>query len=94
MVRNFYPHHQQEFHNHQTDYMNTNKIIGTILIVVSLFIGYTGINKVSQNDASVKVLGLKIDASNESGKNQGFIYIGLAAIIFIGGIFTINRKTA
>lgn len=94
MVQKFYTHHQQEFHNHQTDYMNTNKIIGTILIVASLFIGYTGINKVSQNDASVKVLGLKIDASNESAKNQGFIYIGLAAIMFIGGIVTLNRKAA
>ncbi len=94
MVQIFYTHHRKEFHNHQSDYMNTNKIIGAILIIVSLFIGYVGMNKVSQNDASVKVLGLKIDASNESGKNQGFIYIGLAAIMFIGGIVTLNRKTA
>ncbi|WP_188764820.1 DUF5963 family protein [Emticicia aquatilis] len=74
--------------------MNTNRIIGIVLIIVSLFIGYTGINKISQNDASVKVLGLKIDASNESGKNQGFIYIGIAAIMFIGGIVTLNKKQA
>ncbi|GGD46990.1 hypothetical protein GCM10011514_08720 [Emticicia aquatilis] len=76
------------------NYMNTNRIIGIVLIIVSLFIGYTGINKISQNDASVKVLGLKIDASNESGKNQGFIYIGIAAIMFIGGIVTLNKKQA
>lgn len=94
MVQIFYTHHRKEFHNHQSDYMNTNKIIGAILIIVSLFIGYVGMNKVSQNDASVKVLGLKIDASNESAKNQGFIYIGLAAIMFIGGVVTLNRKTA
>ncbi|MFY7910307.1 MAG: hypothetical protein ACOVO2_12165 [Emticicia sp.] len=74
--------------------MSTNKIIGIILIVGSLIVGYYGINKVSQNDASVKVLGLKIDASNESGKNQGYIYLGLAAVMFIGGIFTLNRKDA
>ena len=72
--------------------MNTSKIIGTILIFASLAVGYVGINKIAENDASVNILGLKIDASNESGKTQGFIYLGVAVLLFGGGIYTFNKK--
>ena len=70
--------------------MNTSKLIGAILIIISLGMGYIGFNKVSANSASVKVLGLEIDASNESGKTQGYIYLGLAVALFAGGIYTLN----
>ena len=72
--------------------MNSTKIIGAILILVSIGFGYLGFNKVADNTAEVKLLGLKIDASNESGKQQGYIYLGLAAILFAGGIYTINKS--
>lgn len=68
------------------------KIIGIILIILSLSLGYIGFNKVSDNTAQVKFLGIKIDASNESGRQQGFIYLGLAAILFAGGIYTMNKS--
>jgi hypothetical protein len=71
--------------------MNTSKIIGAILIIASLGMGYIGFNKVADNTAEVNLLGIKIDASNESGKQQGFIYLGLAVILFAGGIYTINK---
>jgi len=71
--------------------MNTSKIIGAVLIIVSLAIGYSGVRKISANDKQINVLGLKIDASNESGKQQGYLFIGLAAILFVGGIYTINK---
>lgn len=71
--------------------MNISKIIGIILIVVSLGFGYLGFNKVADNTAEVKFLGIKIDASNESGRQQGFIYLGLAIILFAGGIYTLNK---
>lgn len=72
--------------------MNTSKIIGAILIIVSLSIGYIGVNKISANSKEINFLGLKIDASNESGKQKGYIYLGLAAILFAGGIYTINKS--
>lgn len=71
--------------------MNISKIIGIILIVVSLGFGYIGFNKVADNTAEVKFLGIKIDASNESGRQQGFIYLGLGVILFAGGIYTLNK---
>ena len=72
--------------------MNTTKIIGVILIIVSLGFGYIGFNKVADNTKEINFLGLKIDASNESGKQQGFIYLGLAIAIFAGGIYSINKS--
>ena len=72
--------------------MKIGKIIGIVLLLASLYIGYLGINKVSNSSAKVEVIGIEIDASNESGKEQGFLYIGLAVILFGGGIYSLNKK--
>ncbi|MBZ4044407.1 hypothetical protein [Flavobacterium hibisci] len=72
--------------------MNPSKIIGIILIVISLFVGYVGINKIADNTKEINLLGLKIDASNEAGKEQGYLYLGLAVILLAGGIYTVNKS--
>lgn len=72
--------------------MSTSKIIGIILIVCSLAVGYLGFNKLSESSKSVNLLGLEIEASNESGKEQGYIYLGLAVVLFVGGIYTIGKS--
>lgn len=72
--------------------MNIPKIIGTLLIISSLGIGYVGVNKISENTVQINLLGLKIDASNESEKQTGSIYLGLAVLLFIGGIYTLNKS--
>lgn len=72
--------------------MNTTKIIGAVLIILSLGIGYLGFNKIADSSNSVKLLGVQIDASNESGKEQGYLYLGLAILLFAGGIYTINKS--
>ena len=41
--------------------METKKIIGGLLIIISLVIGYMGVNKISANSQEVNLLGLKID---------------------------------
>ena len=71
--------------------MNSSKIIGIILIVISLGFGYVGFNKIAANTNEINFLGIKIDASNESGKQQGYIYLGLGILLFVGGIYTINK---
>ncbi|AWW00428.1 hypothetical protein [Arcticibacterium luteifluviistationis] len=72
--------------------MKSNKIIGILLIVGSLVLGYFGFNKVSNNDVSVEVLGLEIDASNKSGKEQGYMLLGLGLVVFVGGLYTTSKK--
>ncbi|WP_339889216.1 hypothetical protein [uncultured Flavobacterium sp.] len=72
--------------------MKIGKIIGIVLIAASLYMGYLGINKVSNSSAEIEVLGLEIDASNDSGKEQGFIYIGLAIVLLGSGVYSLNNK--
>lgn len=71
--------------------MNTTKIIGAVLIIISLFVGYIGFNKIDDNTKEINLLGLKINASNESGKQQGYLHIGFAILLFAGGIYTVNK---
>lgn len=72
--------------------MDVRKIIGAILIITSLGLGYLGFNKLSESSNSVKVLGVEIEASSETGKRESYLYIGLAIVLFAGGIYTINKS--
>ena len=72
--------------------MDTRKIIGILLIIGSMALGYKGVNEISNNSASVEILDLELDLSNKSGKQQGYIYLGLAILLFGGGIYTLNKK--
>ncbi|MEP7095056.1 MAG: hypothetical protein ABI793_13435 [Flavobacterium sp.] len=74
--------------------MNMSKFIGIALIVISLLIGYIGINKIDDNAKEINLLGLRIDVSNESEKQQGYLYVGLAVILFSSGIFIVNKTKA
>lgn len=67
-----------------------NKIIGAVLIIAGLAVGYVGFNKISDSTKSANVLGLKIEASNKSGKQQGYLFLGLGVILLVGGIYTLN----
>ena len=73
--------------------MNSSKIIAIVLIVAALVIAYVGVNTVAANTESFNFLGIKFDVSDESGKTKGYIYIGLAVLLLIGGIFTLNKKS-
>jgi hypothetical protein len=74
--------------------MNTQKLIGTILIIGSLVLGYVGADKIINNDASIEILDINIDVSNKSGKRQGFLYLGLAVVLFVGGVYTLRKESA
>lgn len=72
--------------------MKTSKIIGIVLIALSIYIGYQGVNKITNNTAEINLLGMKIDASNESGQTKGYLFVGLAIVLFAGGIFTMKKE--
>lgn len=72
--------------------MKTNTTIGAILIIVSLAMGYFSFNKISESTTSVNLMGLKVEASDDEGKAQGYILLGLAVVLFGGGVYTL-RKT-
>jgi len=66
--------------------------IGILLIVVSLFLGYTGVNKLSNSGGSVEVVGIELSASDEGAKTTAYVMIGLAVVSFIGGVTLIGKK--
>lgn len=72
--------------------MNTSKIIGTLLIVGALALGYIGINKIANSTQQINLFGLKIDASNESGQQQGYLYVGAALALFGGGLYALKNS--
>lgn len=72
--------------------MNLSKIIGIVLIAISLGLGYLGFNKIKENTNEINLLGVKIEASNESAKQEGYMYVGFAVLLFIGGLYTVNKS--
>lgn len=69
-----------------------NKIIAIVLIVVAMGIGYIGANKLAASNESINFLGLKISATDESAQTEGFVYVGLAIVLFAGGIYTLGKR--
>lgn len=72
--------------------MGIKKIIGIVLIVAGLLLGYMSGQKISENSSSVEVFDLKVDMSDKSEVNQGYIYLGLAVLLFGGGIYMLKNK--
>lgn len=67
------------------------KAIGILLIVVALGVGYIGANKLADSTKEINFLGLKIDASNESGQTQGIVYLVLALACLVGGVYAVGK---
>ena len=72
--------------------MKLSKIIGALLIAGSLLLGYMGFNTISESTAKVEILDVELKASDEGGKERGYIYVGVAVLLFFGGIYSLNKK--
>lgn len=71
--------------------MKVKSIIGVVLIVLGLYLGYIGVNKLSNNTNEIKFLGLEIDASNEEGQTQGVIFMVVGALMIGGGAMVMKK---
>lgn len=69
------------------------KTIGVILIILSLVLGYLGINKFSNSGESVDVIGIEISVENKKEKTASYFYLGFAVVSLIGGVVLLNRKS-
>lgn len=72
--------------------MKTTKILGIVLLLVGLYTGYLGMQKVNNNSAEIKALGVELDVSNENGKQEGFIYLVIGAVLVFGGAYLTGKK--
>lgn len=67
-------------------------IIGAILIVAALFLGYLGINQIQESANSVEVLGIELSAEDKGGKETGYIELGLGVVSLVAGIYLLGKR--
>lgn len=72
--------------------MTTTKIIGCLLIVASIALGYFGFTKISDNTAAIKIVNVEINLSDKGEKQKGYLCLGIAALLFAGGIYSLGKK--
>ncbi|MGK7392006.1 MAG: hypothetical protein ACNS60_16765 [Candidatus Cyclobacteriaceae bacterium M2_1C_046] len=72
--------------------MTANKIIGTVLIIGSLVLGYIGVDHLMSSESAIRFGGLEIKAQDEARERQGYIYTGCALVLFAGGVYIIGKK--
>jgi len=68
------------------------KVIGIILIVAALVLGYMGINGLSQSSKSVELLGMEITAEDGASKQNAYIELGLGVVALVGGMYLLGQK--
>lgn len=71
-----------------------NKSMGIVLIILALFLGYVGINKLDNSGGEVNILGIKISAQDKGAKETALIILGAGALCLIGGVTMLNKKSA
>lgn len=73
--------------------MKIMKIVGIVFIVLGLYTGYIGLNKLVDNTNQVNFLGIKIDADNEKGQTKGIMFLGAGLLLITGGVFAIKKDS-
>ncbi len=69
------------------------KIIGIILIIGALVLGYLGIGEFKSSSSSVEILGLEFSAEDKSAKETAYVKLGLGVIALIGGVYLVGKKS-
>jgi len=68
------------------------KVIGIILIVVALVLGYLGINGLNESSTSVEFLGLELSAQDNQAKERSYIELGLGVIALVAGVYLVGQR--
>lgn len=67
------------------------QVIGIILIIAAIALGYLGYDKMQNSKAGIKIGDLEISASNKTSNESAYILLGLGAVCLLGGIVLISR---
>lgn len=68
------------------------RVIGILLILLSLYLGYVGVTKFSNSGESVDIVGIEITVEDNKKKSTSYIYLGFALLCCAGGIFLVQTK--
>lgn len=72
--------------------MKATKIIGIIVMLIGIYTSYLGIEKINNNSAKIEALGMEVDISNESGKQEGFMYLGVGVLLIFSSVYLTSKK--
>lgn len=65
---------------------NVNKYLPIALIIIGLVVGILGFSKFDDSGASLSVGDLEVSATDEGGRAQSYVMIGLGAVSLLAGI--------
>ncbi len=68
------------------------KVIGIILIIGAIVLGYLGITDLNSSSSSVELLGMEITAEDKSAKEMAYVKIGLGVVALVAGVYLIGQK--
>jgi hypothetical protein len=75
----------------ETNSSGMKKILGTILILGALALGYLGYTKMQENKAEIKIGELEISAQDGKSRQDAYLFFGLAVVALMAGL-VISRK--
>lgn len=67
------------------------QVIGIILIIAAIALGYLGYDKMQNSKAGIKIGDLEISATDKTSNESAYLLLGLGAICLLGGVVLISR---
>lgn len=72
-----------------------NKFLPIALIVIGLALGLFGFSKLDDSGASLSIGDVEISATDEGGRTQSYVLIGLGAVsLLAGGAMMVKSKSS
>jgi hypothetical protein len=68
------------------------RILGIVLILGALALGYLGYNKLQEGKAEIKIGDLEISTQDGNSKQEAYIYFGLGVVCLIAGLVMSRGK--
>lgn len=70
------------------------RIIGVILLIGGILLGYFGYQKLDKNKAEVKIGDLELSAKDEGNTTTAYVMMGAGVVALIGGAVMLARKSS
>jgi hypothetical protein len=68
------------------------KLVGIILVVGAIALGYLGYTHLQNGKAELKIGDLELSAQDKDSKQEAYIYFGLGAVCLIAGLMISRGK--
>lgn len=67
-------------------------VIGIVLVIVALILGYLGVTQIQESTDAVKFLGIELRAEDKGSKEAGYIQLSLGLVSLAAGIYLIGKR--